>query len=129
MTNPVVQSFSVVTRNTNVPFFPQWNYPLFEADKGNISLPAFSWIQAFFDSAELTVLPQLVIYSGTDESGANTPIYSVVQFAYSGERVNVKGQGIVASATDIRGNSIASTPIGSTHTSDLLQVFAWGGMY
>ncbi len=119
---------SVTSRNTELPFFPNFTYELLEADKGNITtVPAFSWIQAFFDPLLLSVPAQLAIFNGHFFDD-DLPILSLVRFAYSGERINIKGRGIFVSGKNVRQQVVNSTPIGAIGGSDLSQVIAYGGM-
>lgn len=121
-----IEQISVTSRNTELPFFPNATYNLLEADKGKIDLPAFSWIQAFFD-ATFSGTPQLAIFTGyTFPDGS--PLLSLVRFAYSGERINIKGSGIFASGQNVRNQAVISTVIGAVLTDDLSQVIAYGGM-
>lgn len=124
-----LSNLSVTDRNTDIPFFPNVTYNLFAADFGVINstlIPTFSWIQAFFD-VSLAAAPYLCIYTGYNDSLGN-PIVSRIRFAYSGERINIKGCGIAATGTNIRGQTVSSTPIGDILASDLTEVIAYGGM-
>lgn len=126
-------------RNTEVPFFPSYTWQFLNTDLQagqNVTLwtstlsnttGAFNWIQAFF-SPQLTVAPQLVIYSGNTNSDG-TLQGSLIQFAYSGEIKKIKGIGLFTSAKDIRGVIQTSTPIGATATTQLSGVTAYGGLY
>jgi hypothetical protein len=120
-----ISNLSISDRNTDVPFFPNITFNFTNSDFGVQGIPTFSWIQAFFDST-FTGIPTLVVGVGYDNSG--NLIVSQVRFAYSGERINIKGQGIYTTGTNIRGQTVTSTPIGSTLTTDLTQVIAYGGM-
>ncbi len=130
-----IQSLNITDRNTDIPFFPSitWNYTntdiISSLDQlnGAFFLDTFSWIQAFFDATQLTVAPQLAIWTG-DRRANGTPILSGITFAYSGERINIKGQGLFTTGTNIRGQTVTSTPIGATIETDLLLVTAYGGM-
>lgn len=121
-------NLSISDRNTDIPFFPNLTYNFLNADFGVVSpsIPTFNWIQAFFDST-FTGIPTLCIGTGGFNS-AGAPIVSQVRFAYSGERINIKGQSIYASGVNIRGQTVTSTPIGAVLTTDLIQVIAYGGM-
>lgn len=121
-----LSGLSVTDRNTDIPFFPNITWNLESADFGNIKLPTFSWIQVFFDES-LATTPELAIFTG-NFTDAGVAILSGVRFAYSGERVNIKGSGIFASGTNIRGQAVSSTTIGSNPAADLQQVIAYGGM-
>jgi len=113
--------------NITLPFYPSSSWELKAAnvisDNTKISanaLPFFNYIQAFFGAGVTNAT--LAIFSGNyfdDE----TPIVSPVRFAFSGERVNFKGQLILASGKDILGNTITTTAIGSGITN----VYAYGG--
>lgn len=128
-TTSLLSNISVTDRNTDIPFFPNITYNLLNADYGIIdpvAIPAFSWIQAFFDST-LGVAPEICVFTGAfDTLGA--PILSQVRFAYSGERINIKGSGIFATGKNWRGQTVTSTPIGSTLNANLTKVIAYGGM-
>lgn len=121
-----VENLSVSDRNTDMPFFPSLTWNLTNADFGVKTLPTFNYIQAFFD-ATLTDPPYLCVYSGNNHTDGS-PILSQVRFAYSGEKIQIKGKGIFASGTNIRDQAVTSLPIGSTPTDDLLEVIAYGGM-
>lgn len=122
------QNYGLLTRNTELPFFPNFTYDLLEADKGVETLPAFNWIQAFFDSTQFVGNPKLVVLSGFEEDGT-TKIYSEISFAYSGEMKNIKGKGIVDAATNIRDQSISSDVIGvSDPVTMITKVTVYGGM-
>lgn len=122
-------TIDINSRNTEVPYFPSSGYELFNADFGDVTLPTFNWIQATFDAAAITVSPQLVVWSGDIDPDTGAYISTLVLFAYSGERINFKGKAILATGTDVRGNSITSTPIGATAASDLARVLTYGGMF
>jgi hypothetical protein len=125
-------NINITDRNTEVPFYPSFSYQIINSDMitsvNDIVLPPFFWIQAFFDAESLTAPAQLAIYSGAEDDAGN-PIVSIVRFAYSGEMKNFKGLAIFTSGEDIRGDTIESTPIGATTTTDLLNVIAYSGMY
>jgi len=127
-----LSNISVTDRNTDIPFFPNITYNLLNDDYGVIDpvrIPTFSWIQAFYDSAPtgLTVAPTICVYTGNlDEN--DDPILSQVRFAYSGERINIKGMGIFSTGKNWRGQTVTSVPIGASTTLNLLQVIAYGGM-
>lgn len=124
-----LNNISIQDRNTDIPFFPNITYNLLNADYGVIdpvNIPAFSWIQAFFSST-LTVAPEICVFTGAYDT-AGDPILAQVRFAYSGERINIKGLGIFASGKNWRGQAVTSTPIGDTLTSQLTKVIAYGGM-
>lgn len=121
-----LEGLSTSDRNTDIPFFPNQNWNLTNADFGDKSLPVFNYIQAFFDET-LQDVPYLCVYSGSDRDDG-TPVLSQVRFAYSGERVQIKGKGIFASGTNVRNQSVTSLPIGNAPTTDLLEVIAYGGM-
>lgn len=120
-----LSNLSVNDRNTDIPFFPSITYNLLNADFG-VLVPTFSWIQAFF-SPDLTVAPTLCVYGGWNHADG-TPILSEIQFAFSGERINIKGCAIYASGTNIRDQAVTSTPIGSSVTTQITNVIAYGGM-
>lgn len=122
------KQINITSRNTDLPFFPNFTYELFEADKDNKDIPTFTWIQAFFDST-LSVAPELAIFSGSNFEDTNLPILSLVRFAYSGERINIKGRGIFTTGKNIRGQTVKSIGIGTIVTTQFSQVIAYGGMY
>lgn len=112
-------------RNTDIPFTPSCSWSLTEEDKDVFGKLTFGWIQAFFDNT-LSVNPELVVFAGKyNDDGSKQG--NLIRFAYSGERVKVKGNMILSTAKDCRGITIASTPIGNTGTTDLLKVIAYGG--
>jgi hypothetical protein len=114
--------------NTQVPFFPSFAWGLTEADFGNSRLWAFNWLQAFWDTNDFTGTPGLVISTGETDASGNL-ICSLIQFAYSGERIPVKGKILLESGTDRRGQVITSTGIGGSTITDLTSVRAYGGNY
>lgn len=117
----------IQNRNTDIPFTSSCSWSLTEGDKDTFFGLTFGWIQAFFDDT-LGVNPELVISSGKLNSD-NSKQGNLIRFAYSGERVKFKGNGILSEADDCRGITIASTHIGNTGTTDLLKVIAYGGNY
>lgn len=119
-------ALSLTDRNTDIPFFPSSTWNLVSNDFGKINLPTFSWIQAFYD-ASLAAEPLLAIFTG-NFTDAGVPILSEVRFAYSGERINIKGSGIFVSGLNNRGQAVSSTTIGVNPVADLSRVIAWGGM-
>ncbi len=124
-----LSNISVTDRNTDIPFFPNITYNFLNADYDvidPIDIPAFSWIQAFFDSG-LLVAPTICVYTGNRDEN-DDPILSQVRFAYSGERINIKGMGIFSTGKNWRGQTVTSVPIGAATTTNLLQVIAYGGM-
>lgn len=131
---PLTQALSLDDNNKELPYFSSstWNLKNTDFLNGaepillNNNLPVFNWIQAFFDST-LAVIPYLAIWSGAINPATGLPIVNKVRFAYSGERVNIKGVAILTSGTDVRGDTVTSTPIGATLTTDLLEVIAQGG--
>lgn len=125
--NVIKNQIDIRDRNTDIPFTPSYTYSLLEADKDTFFKIPFHWIQAFFDNT-LSVNPELVIYTGEINSDGSKQ-GNLVRFSYSGERIKIKGLGILTSADDCRGVTITSTPIGNTGTTDLLKVVAWGGAY
>jgi len=124
----LLSNISLTDRNTDIPFFPNISYNLTNDDFGvidPINMPAFQWIQAFFDDT-LDARPQLCVFTGAyDTLGA--PILSQVTFAYSGHMIQIKGMGIFSFGKNWRGQSITSTPIGSTASTNLLLVTVYGG--
>ena len=123
-----LQDILISERNTGIPYFPSSSWNLTEESKGDITLPTFNWIQAFYDTDAFTQPAQLVVWSGAFHAD-KTPIVSKVRFAFSGERINFKGKVIYASGVDRFGNTITSTVIGSDNATDLLEVIAYGAMY
>lgn len=124
---------NIEQKNSLLPYFSSSTWNLTNADflpgdepvLSNNKLPTFNWIQAFFDST-LGVAPRLAVWSGrVDDDGL--PVISNVRFAYSGDKVEIKGTAIMTSGTDRRGITVTSTPIGSTLNADLTEVIAFGG--
>lgn len=123
------QELNLSNRNTELPFFPSHSWQFFQADyTTNPNTPTFNYIQAFFDADQLTTQPQVVVYSGQQDQNGNK-IYSCVPFAYSGQMVPFKGKYLINSGGDLRGDSHQSTPIGNDATTDLISVWAYGGMF
>ncbi len=129
------KDLNVLQNNGSVPYFPSLTWEYQNSDlitTGEIPMGGFimtfNWIQAFFDST-ISVPPELVIYSGRTLPDGITPIVSRIRFAYSGERINIKGNALYQSGEDIRGTTVTSTPIGAAPTTDISQVIAYGGMY
>lgn len=123
-----LSGLSITDRNTDIPFFPNVTWILEEADLDAKNLPTFNWIQAFYDSSTLSGTPNLAVFTGAYHDDGVTPIVAYVPFAYSGERVNIKGNGIFSTGEDIRGVTITTTPLGADPATDILKVVAWGGM-
>lgn len=116
---------SIGQYNRELPFFPNMSYIFTSADIGNLNLPAFMWIEAYFDAMNVSS-PQLAVWGGhynADES----PQVNIVRFAYSGQMKQFKGKGILSSGVDIRGVTITSTTIGA-NPANLSQVIVHGGM-
>ena len=109
-----------------MPFFPNITWNLLQADIAAINLPTFNYIQAFFDES-LAVAPELALFSGSFHD-TGLPILNLVRFAYSGDKIQIKGSGFFMTGTNIRGQTVSSIPIGSVPTTDLLKVIAFGGM-
>jgi len=127
-------SLSPEQNNASVPFYPSitWNYlnaDIYSSVSQIKGILTFSWIQAFFDPTALTVNPELAIWTGKYLSDGVTPLLNGVRFAYSGERINMKGCALFTTGTNIRGQTVTSTPIGATPASNLLKVIAYGGAY
>jgi hypothetical protein len=114
----------------DIGFFPSSSWGLTSASFGNLQLPTFNWIQAFWASnLGAGVTPQLVVSMG-HKTDAGVLIGNLVRFSYSGERVPMKGKIILSSGFDRFGNAITSTPINSgAPTTSLTQVIAFGGQY
>ena len=123
---------NVTDRNTEMPFFPSTSWTLTQSDltAGTTSgfKDTFTWIQVFFDAESLTAPAQLVVYSGKPNQDGS-PQCNLVRFAYSGEMKPFKGQAIVASGDDVRGDTWTSTPIGDDADTELSQVIVYGSMY
>lgn len=110
--------------NRELPFFPNKSYVITAADVGKLNLPAFMWIEAYFDP-ENVANPHLAVWGGNlNEDG--TPQVNLIRFAYSGQMKQFKGQGILASGVDCRGVTQTSTTIGAD-PGDLIQVIVGGG--
>lgn len=115
----------------DIGFFPTSTWQLTEANYGVLTLPTFNWVQAFWDTTDLgaSIQPALVVSMGHTDSDSNL-ICNYVPFAYSGERVPIKGKIIVASGVDRFGNAITATPIDAgSPTDSLILVMAHGGQY
>lgn len=126
------QDLNIIDRNTEMPFFPSITWSFLNSDiittlPGNFVAP-FTWIQAFFDPT-LSVAATLAIWNGLYQSDGVTPMLNGIRFAYSGERINIKGIALFSTGTDRRGATVTSVPIGSSLTTQLSQVIAYGGMY
>lgn len=115
---------SVGQYNREVPFFPNKSYVITAADVGNLYLPAFMWIEAYFNAATVTD-PHLAVWGG-HYNADGTPQVNLVRFAYSGQMKQFKGKGILSSGTDCRGVNQTSTAIGSD-PANLTQVIVYGG--
>lgn len=128
--NAKTKGLSINDRNTDIPFTPSNSWILTEADKDKLDLElTFGWIQAFFDNT-LTENPVLAVYSGKSNDSDGSPQANIIQFAYSGERVKFKGNGILSSGKDCRGVTITSLPIDpESPTTSFLRVIVQGGMY
>ncbi len=118
---------NALDKNILIPFFPSgsWELKIANVVSDNTKIPAstlpyFNYIQAFFPTETSTAI--LAIFAGKYHANG-TPIVSPVRFAYSGERVNIKGQLILTTGTDILGYTVTSTTIGS----DITNVYAYGG--
>jgi hypothetical protein len=117
---------SVTDRNTDLPFFPSCTWNLTQADIGLKTLPTFNYIQAFFDES-LGVEPILAIFSGAFHDDGS-PILSEIRFAFSGDKIQIKGSGFFMTGTNIIGQTVSSITIRSAPTTDLSRVIAFGGM-
>lgn len=123
-------------RNTELSFFPSSSWGIVQADvvpdgTSPDEFPlhiTFSYIQAFFDAATITVDPILCVWSGKVNPLTGAPIISPVRFAYSGQMVQFKGSLILESGNDVTGKAYQSTVIGNTATTDLSEVYAFGGL-
>jgi hypothetical protein len=124
-----IKDIAITAPNNEVPFFPSSAWELTNADFGNQQLFTFNWIQAFWDSNDLAEDPVLVISNG-DLAADGSLIASAIQFAFSGERINVKGKIILATGTDRRGVTVNSLPIDAgSPTDSFSKVIAYGGNY
>jgi hypothetical protein len=129
-----MEQINKIDPNITIPFIPSVSWEILSTDvidpqttsvyskKGNY----FSYIQAFFDAAQVTNAI-LAVYSGHDDASGN-PIVSPVRFAFSGERVQFKGIFILTEGQDINGNTITSTVIGNTSATDITSAYAYGGV-
>lgn len=113
---------SINNRNTDVPFFFSNSWQL-TADDYGVSLLTFNWLQAFVDTT-LFSGPIYLVYQGVDNA-----YQSILRFPYSGAIMPVKGNVILASGTDWRGNAITATPIGDNESTEIIEVIAYGGNY
>lgn len=116
---------SIGQYNRELPFFPNKSYVLTSADMGNLNLPAFMWIEAYFDPNNVSA-PRLAVWGG-HYNADGSPQVNIVRFAYSGQTKVFKGKGILASGVDCRGVTQISTTIGAD-PADLTQVIVYGGM-
>lgn len=132
------QDLNILSNNASIPFYPSITWEYVNSDiilEGTApghyiaSGLTFSWIQAFFDQDNITDPAKLAIWSGRIAADGVTPVLSLVRFAYSGERINIKGNALFTSGVNIKGQLVSSSPIGSVATTDLQQVIAYGGMY
>jgi hypothetical protein len=124
-----IQDIAITARNNEVPFFPSSSWELTNADFGSQRLYTFNWIQAFWDSNDLEEEPVLVISNGDLDDNGDL-IANAIQFAFSGERINVKGKIILATGTDRRGVTVTSLPINAASPNDSFsKVIAYGGNY
>jgi hypothetical protein len=114
--------------NREVPFFPSKSWIITTTDYDDISLtlPAFMWVQAFFDATVLANA-QLAVWGGKYNPN-NTIQANIVRFAYSGQMIMFKGKGILTSGIDFRGTTITSTPLGA-NPNELSQIIVYGGAY
>lgn len=126
---------NVAQNNASIPFYTSYTWDYLNSDifttpaQKNQFLLTFSWIQAFFSNT-ITVVPELVIWSGHYLPDGVTPLVSAIPFAFSGERVNVKGCALFATGTNVRGQTVTCVPINTAApTTSLTKVTAWGGMY
>ena len=135
MTNAVVP-LNITQNNASVPYIvsSMWNYinsdiivdhdDVYELDPKL----TFSYLQGFYDSS-LSVTPVLAVWSGQTNPDGSL-ILNEVQFAYSGQPIQIKGIALIASGNDIRNTAIVSRPINAAApTTSFLKVKAWGGMY
>jgi len=126
--NVIKNQIDIRDRNTDIPFTPSYTYSFLEADKDTFFKIPFHWIQAFFVPTGFTANPELVIYGG-ELNANNSKQGSLVRFAYSGERIKIKGLGILSTAADCRGVTVTSIPIGGATNASFSKVIAWGGAY
>jgi hypothetical protein len=118
--------------NPEMPFFPSYSWELTEADYGvYLDLGMTNWVQAFWNSTSLTgVLPTLVFSTGNRVAGSTTLIASQVCFPFSGALMPFKGQILLESGVDVRGNTVTGTPINpASPTDSLSKVVVYGGNY
>lgn len=124
-----IQDIAQSVINSQVPYFPSAAWELTASDFGKQDLWVFNWIQAFWDANDLNVPPILVISNG-DTATNGTLIANAIQFAYSGERINVKGKIILVTGVNRRGTTVNSLPINaSSPTDSFSKVIAYGGNY
>lgn len=115
---------SIRQYNRELPFFPNKSYVVAPADLGNLNLPAFMWIQAFFTAASVPS-PQLVVWGG-HYNADSTPQGNLIPFAYSGQIIQFKGKGLLSSAVDCRGVTQTSTALGGA-VNQITRVVVYGG--
>lgn len=120
--------------NPELPFFPTYSWEITDADyyvfTTETALYPFMWVQAFFDAAQLTVIPTLVFSSGQRDPESNVLICSQVCFPFSGALMPFKGQYFIETGVDRRGDTITSTPINpAAPTTSLNKVVLYGGNY
>jgi len=135
MTSTLVP-LNIEQNNASVPYFASmtWNYEnsdilVTPAAVANLdSRLTFSYIQAFYNSG-LTSTPTLAIWSGKRRPDGSL-ILNEVQFAFSGDRVQIKGIAIMSTGTDIRDKTVSSLAINpASPTNSFSKVKGWGGMY
>lgn len=116
------KDLGITTDNVLLPFIPGKSWPIVSGDVGDLSMPTFNWIQAFWESS-FTDPAILAVWSG-DYNDAGVMIVNPIRFAYSGERVVFKGKVILANGVDRFGNTVTSSAIGT----DLSAVYGFGGV-
>lgn len=127
---PSIQQIDVLSRNTELPYFPNFTWDFLDADLDNKNLDTcFTWIQAFYDSTQIADgIAKLVIWSGHYFSDKVTPILSEVCFSYSGERVHCKGKALFTTGLNCRGQTVTTSAIDSGDPTAISKVTAYGGM-
>lgn len=115
------------SQNTLLPVIPDiaWNITEDDIDTETDS-PTFMVIRAYFSNT-LAVPPQLVIDSGKTHQLGGASFQSLIRFAYSGEPQYFKGYRVLSEGVDRFGNAITSTPLGSTPSTDILEIKVYGG--
>lgn len=114
--------------NREVGFFPSESVLIVNSSTDyNVNLHPFMWIEAYFDSTEVTA-PIVAVWDGVSYFDAPTntvKLVNPVKFAYSGNMKPTRGIQIVTTGKDYRGNTINSITTGQG--ADFSQLIVSGG--